>query len=67
LWTVVCSIEDGGKEWVIYQGNMMLRYNIMGKIIISLLHVVQTDSEAHTTSYQIGIEGSLPRSKAAGA
>jgi hypothetical protein len=34
---------------------------------ISLLHVVQTGSEVHPTSYPMGTGGSFPRGKAAGA
>jgi hypothetical protein len=33
----------------------------------SPLHVVQTGTEAHPTSYQMGTGGSFPGSKAAGA
>jgi hypothetical protein len=33
----------------------------------SLLHVVQTGSEAHPTSYPMGTGGSFPGGKAAGA
>jgi hypothetical protein len=37
-----------------------------GKKIISLLHSIQTTSLAHTTSYRISTEGSLPDRKVAG-
>jgi hypothetical protein len=33
----------------------------------SVLHIVQTDSEAHLDSYPVGIGDSFPRGKAAGA
>jgi hypothetical protein len=37
------------------------------RILSSLLHVVQTGSGAHVASYPMGIGGSFPGGKAAGA